>query len=207
VPFPANPTSEGVVQTWINRYLPTRGYAIGAWSANVVMLVSVDGLKVDAYPQVTTQVLTETLNAKAAKAAGWRAALQTLAFDCARGQYRTLSSLYFARGDRKGGFDQDGGSTVWLTPDEGATLDTVLRAACFQGRLKHDAHLVPAPTASRPESVQAKPAPGKRLARPRKGHDAITVPVAAKPTQPQPLPAGRQRKSEVTPQLHGLKPQ
>ncbi len=107
VPFPAKSTSEPIVQAWINRYLPTRGYAIGAWSANVVMLVSVDSLKTDAWPQVSTEVLTETLTTKAANAAGWRAALQTMAFDCARDQYRTLSSLYFARGDRKGRFDQE----------------------------------------------------------------------------------------------------
>lgn len=205
VPFPANPTSERAVQAWINRYLPTRGYAIGAWSANVVMLVSVDGLKAEDYPQVTTDVLTETLSAKAANAAGWRAALQTMAFDCSNGRYRTVSSLYFARGDRKGGFDQDGGSTVWLTPEEGATLDTVERAACFQGRLKHEAKLA-ASAQPLPDTVQAQPAPAKlHHAHRRKRHHAVTATVAPTPSASQPSPVRRARLAEVTPQLHSLK--
>ena len=202
VPFPANPTSERAVQAWINRYLPTRGYAIGAWSAHVVMLVSVDGLKVDAYPLVTTEVLTETLSSEAAKAAGWRAALQTVAFDCAGGRYRTLSSLYFARGDRKGGFDQDGGSDVWFTPDEDATMDTVERTACFQGRLKHDAASAPAARPT-PDAVQTNPSPTKpsahRQARPHA--KAKILPTKPKPVPP---PPSRRAGSQVTPQLHGL---
>lgn len=234
VPFPANPTSERIVQAWINRYLPTRGYTVGAWSANAVMLVSVDSLKVDAWPQVSTEVLTETLTAKAANAAGWRAALQTMAFDCAQDRYRTLSSLYFARGDRKGRFDQDSGEDVWQTPDAGATMDTVERAACFYGKSKHDAaaqppapvSATPAPapapaSALRHKAVRAhasavrakhavKSAPAKRTSAKHAGpHSAKAQapPTWAGPPKAAPPPAKpvkRPHPPEVTPQLRGF---
>jgi len=214
VPFPSSPTSEPVVQAWINRYLPTRGYAIGAWSPHVVMLVSVDGIKADAYPTVSTDVLTETLTAKAANAAGWRAALQTLAFDCAADQYRTVSSLYFARGDRKGRFDQEAGSEVWLMPEAGATMDTVERAACFYGKRKHDSALAPAapaaapapPAAAKPSRAKAAsakanpvkhPAPHHAKARTAASKSKRPASPPAKPARPAPQPV-------VTPQLRGF---
>jgi hypothetical protein len=160
IPFPANATSESVVQAWIHRYLPTQGYVVGAWSANVVMLVSLDNLRAEAYPEVTTELLSQALTPEAANAAGWRAALQTETFACDRNQYKVVSSLYFARADRRGGFDQDSGDSVWRTPDSGATMDTVERTACFYGRRKHAAMLTPQPSAS-PAGAQAAQTVGK----------------------------------------------
>jgi hypothetical protein len=131
VPFPRDSTSQTVVQAWIDRYLPAKGYVVGAWSANVVMLVSTAALQADAWPEVSTEVWTEVLTPQAAKAAGWRAALELDVFACDRNQYRTDSTLLFARADRTGGFDLAPGEGAWQTPEDGATMDTVERAACF----------------------------------------------------------------------------
>jgi hypothetical protein len=227
VPYPSSSTSEPIVQDWINRYLPTKGYVVGAWSPNVVMLVSVDALKTDAYPQVTTEVLSEVLRPEAANAAGWRAALQTLVFDCAKDQYRSLSDIYFARGDRQGGFNQDSGDGVWHTPDPDATMDTVERAACFYGLRNRRANealgAAPAPglaptgqppahrsasTGPKPaKTTQAKHVRAKPKTAPVKPGQASkshkTVPAKTAPATPSP-PAHPKPQPEVSPQLHGF---
>jgi hypothetical protein len=131
IPFPRDSTSQTVVQAWIDRYLPAKGYVVGAWSANVVMLVSTATLQADAWPEVSTEVWTEVLTPQAAKGAGWRAALELDVFACDRNQYRTESTLLFARADRQGGFELAPGEGAWQTPEDGATMDTVVRAACF----------------------------------------------------------------------------
>jgi|GEM_PF-2928853 hypothetical protein len=201
LPYPASSTSKPVVQAWIDRYLPKQGYVVGAWSANVVMLVSVGALQADRYPQVTTEVLSEVLRPDAANAAGWRAALQTEAFACDRDQYQVQSSLYFARGDRKGGFDEKDGGGAWLTPEPDATMDTVERTACFWGKQRHDqpatggagppgaspaVAAASAPKASAPTPVhriKAKPPSAKRPAPGRlpATHSAPVKAVASKP--------------------------
>jgi hypothetical protein len=168
IPYPADATSEPVVQAWIDRYLPTQGYVVGAWSPHVVMLVAVnDKLKVDNYPQVVTQVFSQVLTPDAANAAGWRAAVQTEVFDCERGRYQAASSLYYARADLKGGYDRQDGDGAWITPDPGATMDTVERAACFYGRKAYAAQHPPAaeapaarpPEPRRPRRRRAAPKP------------------------------------------------
>jgi hypothetical protein len=164
----------------------------------------VDSLQSDAYPQVTTEVLSEVVRPDAANTAGWRAALQTLIFDCAKDQYRSISNLYFARGDRQGGFDQDSGDGVWHSPDPGATMDTVERAACFYGlrdRKAKAALASPGPlTAKHPPPKAAKTAHAKSLkAKPKISKPRTPVPAAA-PAQATPQP-------EVRPQLKGFAPQ
>lgn len=157
VPFPPNATSQSAMQAWMNRYLPTRGYVVGAWSPNAVMLVSVAGpLKADAYPQVSTRVLTQALTPAAARAAGWRAAVQTFAFACDANRYRPLVSLYYARADRTGGFSRVAGDGVWLAPEAGAMMDTVERAACFWGKRRHAGLLR---EAARAKAAAVKPTP------------------------------------------------
>jgi hypothetical protein len=88
---------------------------------------------------VTTQVFSEVLTPKAAKAAGWRAAVQTVTFACDKDQYRIILSHYYQRGDRTDVFTRDTGDGVWREPDAGSTMDTVERAACFWGLRRHRA--------------------------------------------------------------------
>jgi hypothetical protein len=188
IPFPADSTSEPVVQAWINRYLPAQGYVVGAWSPNVVMLVSLDNLRADAYPQVTTQVLSQALTPDAANAAGWRAAVQVETFACDRNQYQVVSSLYFARADRKGGFDQVAGDGAWHTPDSGATMDTVERTACFYGQ---PGRAPPAPGAAvtaKPAQAPKSTAPARRKRRKARAPAPKAAPVrrAAPPAHPAP---------------------
>ena len=202
-PYPSSSTTEKVVQTWIDRYLPRDGYVVGAWSANVVMLVNVGAaLNADHYPQVTTEVLSEVLRPDAAGAAGWRSAVQVETFDCVRNQYEVISSRYYQRGDRKGPSDHDDGEKVWHTPDSGATMDTVQRAACFNGEQKHKEAQAPAspfaPPVVAPQAVPqtapqnaptpaAKPAPTK--ASDAKAPEAKAAPVQAKPQRSAPASA------------------
>jgi hypothetical protein len=137
VPYPPSATSQAQVQAWAQQYLPSAGYVVGAWSANVVMLVSVAGLDASHYPLVTTKVLSEVLTPEATQGAGWRAAEQVESFACDRDRYQVLSSLYFQRGDRRDAPDLEAGDERWSAPDPGATMDTVERAACFYGQRQH----------------------------------------------------------------------
>ena len=197
-PYPSSSTTEKVVQAWIDRYLPRDGYVVGAWSANVVMLVNVGpALNADHYPQVTTEVLSEVLRPDAAGAAGWRSAVQVETFDCVRNQYEVISSRYYQRGDRKGPSDHDDGEKVWHTPDSGATMDTVQRAACFNGEQKHKEAQAPASPLTPPPVApqappQAAPAPAAKPVPPRaneaKTPEPKATPVQTKP--PQSAPAG-----------------
>jgi hypothetical protein len=157
IPFPSDSSSQAVVQAWIDRYLPAKGYVIGAWSPNVVMLVSTEKIQVDHYPVVSTEVWTEVLRPEAAKAVGWRASLEQDDFACDRDQYRTVSSLLFARADRKGGFDVGPADLAWQKPDDGATMDTVERAACYYAAEKLKPKLRPAEPASSKPSARQKP--------------------------------------------------
>lgn len=189
IPFPADSTSEPVVQAWVNRYLPTQGYVVGAWSPNVVMLVSLDNLRAEAYPQVTTQVLSQALTPDAANAAGWRAAVQVETFACDRNQYQVVSSLYFARADRKGGFDQVAGDGAWHTPDSGATMDTVERTACFYGQPgRAPPQPAPGTTTTAKPAQTAKPAPARRKRRRARAAAPKAVPAqrATPPAHPAP---------------------
>jgi hypothetical protein len=176
IPYPSDATSQPVVQAWIDRYLPTQGYVIGGWSPRVVMLVSVEKLQADNYPQVVTEVFSQALTAEAANAAGWRAAVQTEVFDCERDRYQVASSLYYARADRQGGYDDVAGDGAWIAPEAGATMDTVERAACFYGRQAYTALHPPAATAKVPPDpppVQPKP---RRSHRRRPAHKTAQRP-------------------------------
>jgi hypothetical protein len=164
IPYPANATSQADVQAWIDRYLPTQGYVVGAWSANVVMLVAIGALDDSHFPLVTTKVLSEVLTPDAAKAAGWRAAEQVETFACDRDVYQVLSSLYYARGDRKDRPDIEAGQDGWTAPEPGATMDTVERAACFYGQRQHAVRALAQPPGSAPAHAapSAKPSPAAR---------------------------------------------
>lgn len=160
VPYPADPTSQSQVQAWMARYLPARGYVVGAWSPNVVMLVSTRQMQSDTYPVVAAQVMSQVLNPDAAKAAGWRAAVAQQEFACDRNQYRTLSTLYFQRADQLGDFDPDVGDETWISPEPGTTMETVARAACFFGARKQTAALAktkPITRAAAKTKPKAKP--------------------------------------------------
>ncbi|HUO22270.1 MAG TPA: hypothetical protein VMU59_07115 [Caulobacteraceae bacterium] len=164
VPYPPSSTAQDDVQAWIGRYLPVQGYVVGAWSANVVMLVSIGGLDAHRYPLVTTKVLSEVLNAQAAAGAGWRAAEQIETFDCDHNVYQVVASLYHQRGDRQDPPEREPGDGAWRAPDPGATMDTVERAACFYGERQKPAALeagsgAAAAAAPARSPAQARPAP------------------------------------------------
>jgi hypothetical protein len=162
IPFPANATSQAAVQRWIDRNLPAKGYVVGAWSRNVVMLVSTTDLNIDNYPEVSAQVWTEVTNPRAAQAAGWRADIALQVFACDLNQYRTASSLLFARADRRGAFETHQGDGVWQVPGPGTTMETVERAACFYGRKRRAAMAPAKPPLHKPT---AKPAPASSASR------------------------------------------
>ncbi len=155
--YPSDPSSEASVQAWIDKTLDTKGWLIAAWSPHVLMFVAARDLDVSAYPKVMASVWTEVIDPQSAVQVGWRSALDQREIGCDTARYRSLSTLTFSRSERKGDGQAEAAAGDWLTPDPGATMDTVVRAVCFSAReirLGRD----PLPAAEAIAGV--KPAPG-----------------------------------------------